>query len=182
VSTDKGYIKLYRDIRDHWIWSSEGEPFDKLHAWVDLLMMANHKDREVPFNGRMVIVKKGSRITSLHKLSERWRWSIHKVSDFLNLLEEAGMITQERNSVKTLINVVNYAFYQDANTPKGTVKEQSRNTEGTLRGQSGNTGGTKQYIGSHYIDIEKHEEESAPPAGGETYDPLAGLRRDCDDL
>lgn len=164
MSTDKGYIKLYRDIRDHWIWSSEGEPFDKLHAWVDLLMMANHKDREVPFNGKMVVVPKGSRITSLHKLSERWRWSIHKVSDFLYLLEQAGMITQERNSQKTLINVVNYAFYQDVNTPKGTGKEHLRNTEGTLTEQEGNTEGTKQDIRIHYKDIEKHEEDNMPPA------------------
>ena len=167
MSTDKGYIKLYRDIRDHWIWSSEGEPFDKLHAWVDILMMVNHKDREVPFNGRMVVVRKGSRITSLHKLSERWHWSIHKVSDFLNLLEEAGMITQERNSKKTFINVVNYGFYQDANQPKGTVKEQSGNTEGT-----------KQYIKKHEEYIEKNEEEEEPSA----YDPLAGVRKRYDDL
>ena len=76
-------------------------------------MMANHKDREVPFNGKIVIVKKGSRITSLHKLSERWHWSIHKVSDFLNLLEEAGMITQERNS-------------------QGTPKEHRGDSQGTL--------------------------------------------------
>lgn len=178
MSTDKGYIKLYRDIRDHWIWSSEGEPFDKLHAWVDLLMMANHKDREVPFNGKMVVVHKGSRITSLHKLSERWHWSIHKVSDFLNLLEEAGMITQERNSKKTLINVVNYAFYQDANTPKGTVKEQSGNTEGTQKEQSGNTEGTKQDIRIHYKDIEKHEEGNMPPA----YNPLGGTIKNRDDI
>lgn len=178
MSTDKGYIKLYRDIRDHWIWSSEGEPFDKLHAWVDILMMVNHKDREVPFNGRMVIVRKGSRITSLHKLSERWHWSIHKVSDFLNLLEEAGMITQERNSKKTLINVVNYGFYQDSTPPKGTVKEQSRNSEGTLKEQSRNTEGTKQYIEKHEEYIEKNEEEEEPSA----YDPLAGVRKRYDDL
>ena len=179
MSTDKGYIKLYRDIRDHWIWSSETEPFDRLHAWVDLLMMANHKDREVPFNGRMVVVKKGSRITSLHKLSERWRWSIHKVSDFLNLLEEAGMITQERNSKKTLINVVNYGFYQDSNMTKGTVKEQSGNTEGTVKEQSGNTEGTKQDIKKHEEDIKKHEEEETEPPA---YNPLAGVIRRYDDL
>ena len=45
-STGKGYIKLYRDIRSHWIWSDP----DYLRAWVDLLMMVNHEDRQVLFN------------------------------------------------------------------------------------------------------------------------------------
>ena len=159
MSTDKGYIKLYRDIRDNWVWDEK--PFSKGQAWIDMLMMANHKDKEVMFNGSLVTVRRGSRITSLHKLAERWGWSIHKVSDFLYTLEETGMISQERNSKKTLINVINYSFYQDANDSKGTVKKQSRNSKGTLKEHSRNTEGTKQVMKNNEERMKKNEEEEA---------------------
>ena len=171
MSTDKGYIKVYRDIRDHWIWSDEKEPFDKLHAWVDLIMMANHEDKEILFNGRLILVKRGSRITSLRKLSERWHWSPHKVSDFLNILEKDGMITQVRNSRKTLITLINYGIYQGKSKQSGTHKEHSRNTQGTQKEHSRNSQGNKQYIKKHEEgikeDIKKKEEEPAQEVSDE---------------
>lgn len=157
MSTDKGYIKLYRDVRDNWVWDER--PFSRGQAWIDLLMMVNHKDKEMMFNGSLITVKRGSRITSLHKLAERWGWSIHKVSDFLYTLEETGMISQERNSKKTMINVINYAFYQDVNDAKGTVKKQSRNSKGTLKEHSRNTEGTKQVMRNNEEGMKKKEEE-----------------------
>ena len=157
MSTDKGYIKLYRDVRDNWVWDER--PFSRGQAWIDLLMMVNHKDKEMMYNGSLITVKRGSRITSLHKLAERWGWSIHKVSDFLYTLEETGMISQERNSKKTMINVINYAFYQDVNDAKGTVKKQSRNSKGTLKEHSRNTEGTKQVMRNNEEVMKKKEEE-----------------------
>ena len=130
MSTDKGYIKVYRDIRDHWIWTDEEESFSRGQAWIDLIMMVNHNDKDVLFNGRLIHVEKGCRITSLRRLSERWKWSIHKVSDFLNLLEKEGMISQARDSKKTLITLINYGVYQSDRGGKGTVKEHSSNTQG----------------------------------------------------
>lgn len=161
MSTDKGYIKVYRDIREHWIWTDEKEPFDKLHAWLDLIMMVNHEDKEILFNGRLILVKRGSRITSLRKLSERWHWSPHKVSDFLNILEKDGMISQVRNSQKTLITLINYGFYQGNGKQSGTPKEHSRNTEETQKERSRNTQGNKQYIKKNEEVIKKKEEEDS---------------------
>lgn len=162
VSTDKGYIKLYRDIRDHWIWSGDDEPFDRAHAWIDLIMLMNHKDRETLFDGRMIVVKRGHKITSLRKLSKRWNWSIHKVSDFLNTLEEAGMISQVRDTKKTLINVINYDFYQGSDSPSGTQKGHRRNTQGTQKRHSRDTEGNKQDIKKNVEECKKKEEEETP--------------------
>lgn len=161
MSTDKGYIKLYRDIRDHWIWTDNEESFDRLHAWVDLIMMANHKDKKVLFNGKLVTVKRGSRITSIRKLSERWGWSRHKVSDFLNALEQDDMITQERATQKTLINVINYGFYQSSDTRKGPPKGHPRATEEPQKGRSRATEGHKQDIKNNEEGIKKNEEETS---------------------
>lgn len=136
MSTDKGYVKLFRDVRDHWIWKDDKEPtFDRFHAWVDLIMMVNHKEREVMFDGRLISVEAGSRITSLRDLASRWGWSRHKVSDFLDELEKAEMITQVRDSRKTLVTIVNYGFYQGYNGPSGTPKGHSSDTEGTPKGR-----------------------------------------------
>lgn len=147
MSTDKGYIKLFRSVRDNWIWNDKECPaFDKFHAWVDLLMMVNHKENKVMFNGKVITVGVGSRITSMRKLAERWGWSVHKVSNFLNELERDQMIVQRRDSRKTLVTIVNYGFYQSYNGTQGTPKEHSGNTEGTHREHSGN-----QTI--HYKDI-----------------------------
>ena len=159
MSTDKGYIKLYRDIRDHWIWTDKDEPFDRLHAWIDLLMMMNHKDNKVLFNGKLVTVKRGARITSIRRLSERWGWSRHKVSDFLNILEQDGMITQERATQKTLINVINYGFYQASDNVKGPPKSHPRATEEPQRGHTRATEGHKQDIKKNEEVIKKNEEE-----------------------
>ena len=161
MSTDKGYIKVYRDIRDHWIWTDEEEPFSRGQAWIDLIMMVNHNDKDILFNGRLIHVEKGCRITSLRRLSERWKWSIHKVSDFLNLLEKEGMISQVRDSKKTLITLIKYEDYQSSKSKGGTVKGHSKDTQKTLTGNRRETDGNKQDIKEGIIeDIIKKEEES----------------------
>ena len=161
MSTDKGYIKVYRDIRDHWIWTDEEEPFSRGQAWIDLIMMVNHNDKDVLFNGRLIHVEKGCRITSLRRLSERWKWSIHKVSDFLNLLEKEGMISQVRDSKKTLITLINYGVYQSDKGSKGTVKERPSNTQGNHKENRRKSQGNKQnIIEGIKEDIIKKEEES----------------------
>ena len=167
-SSDKGYIKLYRDIRDNWVW--EDKPFARGQAWADLIMMMNHKDREVFYDGRMITVKRGSRITSLRKLGERWGWSRHKVSEFLDDLEKSGMISQKRDSKKTLINVIKYDFFQGQQNQKGTVKGHSGDTQVTQKGHSGDTQGHKQYIKKNEERMIKNEEEVAPSAFSENDD------------
>ena len=47
VKMSKGFISLHRELQDHWLWHSE--KFTKAQAWVDLLMLANHKELSVIF-------------------------------------------------------------------------------------------------------------------------------------
>ena len=155
MSTDKGYIKLYRDIRGHWIWSDP----DYLRAWVDLLMMVNHEDRQILFNKKLITVKRGSRITSIRKLSERWGWSRGRVSRFLDMLEQDHMIATRRTTQKTLINVINYSFYQSEKPKRGPrMKPQTEPQTGPrIEPQTEH----KQYIKEDIIEDIK-EEEATP--------------------
>ncbi len=107
----EGWISVYREIQNHWLWNSK-EPFDKRSAWIDLLLMVNHKDSEINFDNGKMLVERGQRIISLKKLAIRWKWSRHKVSDFLNRLEQEHMLIQVRDNKKTLISIVNYDKYQ----------------------------------------------------------------------
>lgn len=106
-----GWIKLHRKLQDCWIWN-EKEPFDKRSAWTDLLLSAMHSDKKRLIDNEVEIIKRGSFMTSVVKLSERWKWSRGKVNRFLELLESEQMITTKRTTRGTLITIVNYEVYQ----------------------------------------------------------------------
>ena len=132
-----GWIKLYRQIRENSIWDSE-EPFDRRSAWIDLIMMVNHEDKRILFDGKMVTVKAGQKITSVRKLSDRWNWSKNKTLRFLNLLEQENMLIKESDHNRTLLTIVNYGKFQgqwdsdgdtDGDTNRDTHVPQTRNKE-----------------------------------------------------
>ena len=76
-----GWIKLHRKLQDCWIWQEK--PFDKGRAWVDLLLSAMHHDKKLLIDNEIVIISRGSFMTSVVKLSERWGWRRNKVFRFL---------------------------------------------------------------------------------------------------
>lgn len=130
---DKGYIKLYRSIRDNWVW--EEKPFSRGQAWIDIILSVNHKDAKIMFDGNSVLVKRGSLITSISKLADRWGWSRKKVTRFLNGLRDDSMLDFECTTKGTCISLRNYALYQDRGNSKrnsgGTSEAQQRNIRGT---------------------------------------------------
>lgn len=122
--SDKGWIKTYRKLQDCWIWSDK-EPFDKRSAWIDLLLTANHADKKLLFNGQLITVKRGQILTSIRKLSERWKWSINKVYRFLKLLENDEMLQRKSDNDRTLITIENYSVYQDKEYTNEYTNENS---------------------------------------------------------
>ena len=125
-----GWISIHRKIQQSDIWLDK-EPFDKRSAWIDLIMMANHEDKQILFNGKFMEVKRGEKITSLKQLSDRWRWSRSKVRRFLNLLESGSMIELKTKQRYTSYKVVNYNVYQNEDIDKRnkveTKSKRSRN-------------------------------------------------------
>ena len=135
----QGWVKIHRDLLDNELWSDK--PFTKGQAWVDLLLLANHKDKNVLIGSHTEMVERGSFITSELKLMERWGWGRKKVKLFLNFLESQKMIERNANNKRTVITIVNYGFYQDCDLPKEqqknskrTAKEQQRDSRGTAKG------------------------------------------------
>ena len=122
-----GWIKIHRQIQNCLIW--DDKPFNMASAWIDLLLLANHKDKETIFDKKPILVKRGQRITSVRELSSRWGWGKDKTLRFLRLLESENMIVKESDSRKTLLTIVNYGIYQDCENENETVIR-------TLTGQS----------------------------------------------
>lgn len=155
-----GWIILHRKIEECDIWLTD-EPYDKRSAWVDLLLSANHEDKEMIFDGHKITVKRGQHITSVRKLSAKWNWGKNKVLSYLRLLEECEMITRNADSRRTLLTIVNYDIYQNDNIKKGTLRGQSRDSHGTVTGhrqatnkqinnEINNDNNDKQNIGARY--------------------------------
>ena len=136
----QGWITLHRSLLDNFLW--EDKPFTKGQAWVDLLLNANHEDKKIMFDGSVVEVKRGEKITSIRQLSERWGWSTTKTKKFLNVLQSEKMLTYFSNSKKTTYTVVNYNKYQDLNNSKSntevTQKKHRSNTEVTQKNTNNN--------------------------------------------
>lgn len=108
VNLDNGWIKIYRKIRCNWIWQNP----EYLKAWIDLLLMVNHEEKQIYFNGHVITIGKGQKLTSLAKLADRWKWTRNRVDRFLRLLDEAEMVTANRTPNGTLLTVEKYGFYQ----------------------------------------------------------------------
>jgi hypothetical protein len=162
----QGWIKIHRDLLDNELWSDK--PFTKGQAWVDLLLLANHKDKNVLIGSHTEMVERGSFITSELKLMERWGWGRKKVKLFLNFLESQKMIERNANNKRTAITIVNYGFYQDCDLPKEqqknskrTAKEQQRDSRGTAKGhkQERKNERMKEYIDTD-VSIYQHSIQS----------------------
>lgn len=123
-----GYIKLYRSIMDHWLYS-RSKPFCEVAAWIDLLMFVYRFDSKEPIQGQIQVTKAGSRWTGYQELSDRWGWSKSKTRRFLKLLESDEMITLNSNTNGTLVTIVNYGDFQiERNTDEPQMKHE-RNTD-----------------------------------------------------
>ena len=108
---NRGYIKLFRKIEDCDVFD---EPVNRFRAWIDLLLMVNHKDRIIPIGkSQNIHVKRGQKWTSFEKLSKRWNWSYKTVQGYMKMLENEGMIYLETSKRGILVTVVNYGKYQD---------------------------------------------------------------------
>lgn len=106
----EGWIKLHRKIVDNPYYFSEA--FTRSQAWIDLLILANHKDNFYYIRGVKVEVKRGQIGHSLENLAKRFRWSRGKAERFINELETSKQIVRQKNNVTTLFSIVNYNEYQ----------------------------------------------------------------------
>lgn len=116
-----GWIKIHRKIQECWIWQEK--PFDKGRAWVDLILLAMHRDKKLLVDNEVIVIERGSFMTSVLKLADRWGWSRNKVLRFLDVLESEQMLNTKRTPKGTLVTIVKYEDYQVGDTTDETTDE-----------------------------------------------------------
>lgn len=142
----KGFIKLHRQLTDHWLYKDR--PFDRTHAWIDLLFLASWKDSTRDFKGQPIGQKRGEVVTSVKALSIRWGWSEGKVRRYLDALEKDGICTKKRLSHGMVLTIEKYGYYQDA-----------RRTNGSSHGSSGGSSdGDNRRIDKEYKECASADE------------------------
>lgn len=132
-SKDQSWIRLYRSLLDHDLWT--GEPFTTGQAWVDLLMLAAFEDVEHFYKGRFQVVKRGQIATSIRFLSRRWHWNPGRTTRTLKAFEKAKMLRVSVTRNGTLLTIENYEKFQSQRyTPGNTYGNTSGNTPGNTSG------------------------------------------------
>lgn len=134
----EGWISIHRKIKECVVWDYD-EPYTRRDAWIDLLLMANHRDKDTIFDGKKITIKRGQYLTSVRKLAEEWQWGKDKTLKYLRLLEDCEMIVRDADSRRTLITIVNYDIYQNEDVEQRTVDRQSADSEQTVSRQSSAT-------------------------------------------
>lgn len=124
---EKGYIKYYRSIQDHWLFQ-EKRIFSKFEAWTDILLSVQFRPEinKILIKGRLIEVGRGQSIKSLETWGDRWNWNKKKVHSFFKLLEKDSMITLENVTVTTRLSVCNYDTYQANWNDLGDTEETDR--------------------------------------------------------
>jgi hypothetical protein len=107
----QGWIKLHRQLQDFPQWTSE--KFTRSHAWVDLLLLANHSYSFYYIRGNKVEVFRGEIARSEDWFAERWKWSRGKLGRYLKTLQTEQQIEIIKTGIINKIKILNYDFYQE---------------------------------------------------------------------
>lgn len=139
-----GYICLHRKIFTNKFYNSE--PFCRIMAWIDLLLLANHAPGIFYHRNIMINVNRGQTAYSIESLSIRWQWSRGKVERWLRTLENERQIVRQKTNLTTLITILNYNQYQihgkansnPSNNADGQQTDTNNNDKRTTKkGESG---------------------------------------------
>jgi len=170
---NEGYFAIHRKLLNSDLWLSER--FTKGQAWVDLIGLANHKDKEILVGFKSILIKRGQVLTSQLKLAKRWRWDRKTVVRFLKFMETSEMIHNEvdRNIQHgfTVITIKNYDTYQRTGQQEGqqegqqgrTKRDSKRDTNNNDNNDNNDNNNTKVKISNTKIqrdDIKKYKDHS----------------------
>jgi hypothetical protein len=122
-----GWIKIHRQLTEHWIW----EKPEYLKWWLDILMQANIQEKKVIIKNQVFKVERGEVIYSYETWANRWKINKSKVVRFLKLLEKDSMIVLKNETVTTRITICKYETYQGERNDNETEVKRNRNASET---------------------------------------------------
>ena len=122
-----GWIKIHREINNHWIWNNS----DYLKWWLDILIEANYSEGDVLIKGTVLKCGRGEKLYSIETWSKRWNTNKSKANRFLKLLEKEKMIVLKNETHTTRLTICKYDDYQDKESESETQVKRKRNASET---------------------------------------------------
>lgn len=103
------------------------KPFDKTHAWIDIILSANSKPADIKIQSQKIHIDRGSFFVSIRKLSQRWGWTYSKCYRTLERWKKHEMICvesiinpdREPDHLGVVITVINYSKYNEEKNVTG---------------------------------------------------------------
>lgn len=129
---NKGFIMLSRGYFDNDFWNEERE-YSRAEAWIDMIQMARFEAKKEIILSKVIDVQRGEIPLSRRYLQKRWGWGGTKVSNYLKILKELGMISQRQTRGQTIVKLVMYEVYnksQTTNEPAVKPEANQRRTRG----------------------------------------------------
>ena len=120
----EGWIKLYRKIEDNPMFTEK--PYDRAHAWLDILLTVAHEPKDFLLKGRMVHLEPGQMVFGYRKLAAKWGWSKDKVVRYLATLTATQTATVTATPNGTVLTVEKWASYQGGRDSKRDTDRDTR--------------------------------------------------------
>lgn len=104
--------------------------YSRREAFLDLVQRASYEPEKVIIvKGGRVVIKRGQLAFSLRKLSEKWGWGKDKVSKTLNDFKAERRIDILKDSLTSIISIINYDLYQGlADTEADSIADSGADT------------------------------------------------------
>lgn len=113
------------------------EPFTRSQAFIDLLLLANHKPATFFIRGIEVRLQPGQLAWSQKNLAARWKWNFKTVRRYLSSLERLQMVETKTDNITTIISVRNWTLYQrngeQRGDQNGEQKESKAETDNNVK-------------------------------------------------
>jgi len=123
---NNGWIKLHRKMMEKgWYKNSQ-----YVHLWTHILLKANHKAKEVMWNGQIVNIKAGQFISGRKRLSKATGIPESTIERVLKLFENEHQIEQQKTTKFRLITVINWEGHQASEQHNGQQADNRRTTSG----------------------------------------------------
>jgi hypothetical protein len=123
----QGWISLHRQIMENEFYFVDR--FTKMQAWIDLLLLANHKPITIFIRGNEINLKEGQLAYSQLSLAKRWKWNRKTVDKFLSMLQNREMLDNRKTRLTTIISIRKWNDYQQSGQQNGQQKDNRTDTD-----------------------------------------------------
>lgn len=117
----QGWIKIHRQLQDKAYINKPAY----VSLWVNLLLLANHKEKEVMWNGTLTTIKRGQFITGRRELSKLTGIPETTIERILKVFKSGHQIEQQTYSKYRLITILNWDKYQVVDNKRTTNGQQT---------------------------------------------------------